>query len=127
MTLPIEITILIGTHFLLASIAWIHGKYIADKKKIKQFYKGLKPVVGLVTELRKKGVLDKAQAKTFIQTISSSFKDNFEIGTMLTNEFGQYDNKTKLECGICGDEEHKISRGNLCFDCELNCSIWNFK
>ncbi|MFN8153386.1 MAG: hypothetical protein U0Y08_03755 [Bacteroidia bacterium] len=127
MTLPIEISILVGTHFLLAGIGWLHGKYVADKKKIKQFYIGLKPIVGLVSELRKKRVLDKEQAKKFIQTISSSFKDNFEIGTMLTHEFGEYDIRTKLECGICGDEEHKIARGNLCSDCELNCSIWNFK
>lgn len=127
MTLVTEISILVGTHFLLAGISWFHGKHLAEKKKIKQFYKGLKPIVRLVTDLRKKRVLDKAQAKLFIQTISSSFKDNFEIGTMLTSEFGEYDNKTKLECGICGEENHKISRGNLCSDCELNCSIWNFK
>jgi len=127
MTLTIEIIVLVGTHILLAIIGWSIGKYYTEKKIIRDFYKGLKPIIALVADFRKKDKISKDQARLFIQTTSKSFKENFEIGNMLTIDFGEYDNQTKIECGICGDLENKVSRNNICSNCDLNCSIWNFK
>jgi len=93
MTLIIEISLLVGTHLVLAASGWLVGKYYTKKKKIKQFYKGLKPVITFVSSLRKNGIINQTQAKQFIQTISNSFKMNFEIGTMLTKDFGEYEKK----------------------------------
>jgi hypothetical protein len=127
MTLFIEIPAIIATHIGVAIVGAIFSKCVTEKKKIRQFYEGMKPVIGLITELRIQKVLSKDHAKQFVKTISKSFHKNFEIGKMLTKDFGEYDNNTKLEFGICGDKQNRIARNNLCQECDLNCSIWNFK
>jgi len=112
---------------LIGLAAFFYGRFFERKKRAKQFYEGIMPVlktISMVCEDGKK--MQTEDIRTIVRSLSKSFADVYlkdDSWLVLKNEVKR-EAGTPMLCGVC-DDKISISQ-DLCPYCSLDCRSWDF-
>jgi len=107
------------------AVGFLSGWLTGRRRKVRAFYKSIRPVLESIRSLRIAGRLDPEGAREIVRQISSNFSDAFldgpdplRIKKEVVRPAG-----TIMACGVCALEA--VISDDLCPNCKLDCCAWD--
>lgn len=117
--------------FSAAFVCWVVSilltSWFTARRKRKQFYKNLNPVMKTLSLVRQKTKIDGQYIQAIVQSISESFEENFikQKWYDFIPLFSKNKKSLTSECWVC--DAPTTMTENSCSDCKLDCKAWDKK